>query len=212
MKKFRRPAMLDPQQADNLVGEDDIAISLGLAHDTAAALLHSNPGNVEEENFRQGVLRVLAQEGPDLVSELWDKAPADSLPGVLWRLYLLREWMRREPRQVEEFWECWSVPSDLLQQKLSALPHMLQPLEPTDIYGKIDDLLLGNISTDLADLLAEVVVFLQALALTRAQQASWIKDDKHALAFTITRRAAAIWKTAEEIHVARNLALQGRIV
>lgn len=212
MKKFRRPAMLDPQQADNLMGEEDIAISIGLAHDTASAILRNNPDSAEEETFRQGVLRVVAQEGPDLVSELWDKAPADSLPGVLWRLYLLREWMRREPAQVEEFWQCWTDRSNTLPAELQLQATNLSPLNPTEIYGKIDDLLLGHITQELNVLLAQVVDFLRALALTRAQQAAWIKDDKHALAFAVTRRAAAIWKTAKELEEALTLALQGRIV
>ncbi len=34
--------------------------------------------------------------GLDTLSELWRDAPADSLPGALWALYLLRTWTERQ--------------------------------------------------------------------------------------------------------------------
>lgn len=38
--------------------------------------------------------------GLPTLAELWAARPARSLPGALWRLYLLREWMSRQPEAV----------------------------------------------------------------------------------------------------------------
>ena len=35
--------------------------------------------------------------GLSTLAELWADRPARSLPGALWRLYALREWVRRDP-------------------------------------------------------------------------------------------------------------------
>lgn len=45
----------------------------------------------------------LADEiGLEAIAEIWSTAPAVSLPGVLWRLYALREWIVRNPRRSAE--------------------------------------------------------------------------------------------------------------
>lgn len=39
-----------------------------------------------------------------MIAELWSKAEPDSLPGVLWRLYLLRSWMRKQRDTIARLW------------------------------------------------------------------------------------------------------------
>lgn len=42
--------------------------------------------------------------GLEAIAEIWSTAPAVSLPGILWRLYALREWIVRTPRlSADEF-------------------------------------------------------------------------------------------------------------
>ena len=110
-RQFHRPARLDPEVAESIEGAADTASSSELAHRAAQALLggrslpddshgsyddgaSDDPG---EWITRPGVVAAVAAHGVDAVAELWADSPATTLPGALWRLFLVREWIRRDP-------------------------------------------------------------------------------------------------------------------
>ena len=100
-RQFHRPARLDPEVAEAIEGGEDPAVASELAHRTAQALVGGFPepdGAREiEPIIREGVVAVVAAHGVDAVAELWADSPATTLPGALWRLFLVREWLRRDP-------------------------------------------------------------------------------------------------------------------
>ena len=102
-RQFHRPARLDPEVAEAIEGGEDPAVASELAHRTAQALVGGfpepagAPGPESEPITRQGVVAVVAAHGVDAVAELWADSPATTLPGALWRLFLVREWLRRDP-------------------------------------------------------------------------------------------------------------------
>ena len=100
-RQFHRPARLDPKVAEAIEGGEDPAVASELAHRTAQALVDGFPepdGAREIEPItREGVVAVVAAHGVDAVAELWADSPATTLPGALWRLFLVREWLRRDP-------------------------------------------------------------------------------------------------------------------
>src|SRR3954463_14014511 len=91
-KRPRRPAMLDPAAADELPGGYDPAMRNDAAHTTAAALVHQGRANADPEVL-EGRVSLVETEGLDVFAALWSDSPADTLPGALWRLYVLREWV-----------------------------------------------------------------------------------------------------------------------
>ena len=98
----RRPASLDPKAADQIAGGADPAIRLEAAQRTARAVIgRGHEADVDSETVDR-LVRLVETEGLDVVASLWSDSPADSLPGALWRLYILREWIRRAPREVAE--------------------------------------------------------------------------------------------------------------
>ena len=78
----RRPAMLDAEQAENIPGAE-------VAHLVAQTLL-----GIEKDTDQnvQHLRELLESGGVDTVSELWSASPANTLPGTLWRLYLVYQW------------------------------------------------------------------------------------------------------------------------
>ena len=48
------------------------------------------------------VLHLADTEGLETLAEVWSGAPADTLAGCLWRLYVLRAWVHRSPSRVAE--------------------------------------------------------------------------------------------------------------
>ena len=74
-----------------------------MSHASAAALLdrvhHSADPRVVER-----VLTLVDREGVDMIAELWSRSEPDSLPGIMWRLYTLRSWMRRDRDLISRLW------------------------------------------------------------------------------------------------------------
>ena len=97
----RRPAMLDPRAADELPGDSDPALRSEIAHTTAGAIVHRARAS-EDPEVVERLVRLVEAEGLDELAALWADSPAGTLPGALWRLYVLREWVRRDPATVAE--------------------------------------------------------------------------------------------------------------
>ena len=91
--------MLDPRAADELPGDLDPALRGEVAHTTANAIVHGGRAS-EDPAVVDRLVRLVEAEGLDTVAGLWSDSPPHTLPGALWRLYALREWVRRDPRTV----------------------------------------------------------------------------------------------------------------
>ncbi|WP_331715815.1 hypothetical protein [Tessaracoccus coleopterorum] len=96
MSDFHRPVKRPGDIIELMAGSGDPAELSGLAHDTAAALLHRvrkapDPGVVER------VIAFADGEGIEDLAEMWAASRPDTLPGTLWRLYLLRHAVRESP-------------------------------------------------------------------------------------------------------------------
>src|SRR5687767_10441266 len=81
---------------DELPGGDDPALRAEIAHRTASLLVRG-ARSMEDEEVTARIVRLADDHGLDTVADLWASAPPDSLPGALWRLYLLRSWVRADP-------------------------------------------------------------------------------------------------------------------
>lgn len=80
-RSFHRPVWRPSSVLDEMAGSGDPAELGTVAHDTAAALVQ------RDERLRAFV----ASDGVDELAELWAETPAVSLPGALWRVYLVRQ-------------------------------------------------------------------------------------------------------------------------
>ena len=77
-------ASLDPAQVTEV------------AHETAAVIVRTGRAARDPELTRR-LVALVDDLGLSTLAELWADRPARSLPGALWRLYALREWVRRDP-------------------------------------------------------------------------------------------------------------------
>ena len=209
-RQFHRPARLDPEVAEAIEGGEDPAVASELAHRTAQALVGGFPepdGAREIEPItREGVVAVVAAHGVDAVAELWADSPATTLPGALWRLFLVREWIRRDPALVERRYATvvdLTGPDDdgALASRLDAALAQGRPaIAPEELRQRLDSALAGALEGSvpaLAPLLATTSSFLGALAAGSAPQ--WIDDDADPLADRVTRRDSALLATADEL-------------
>src|SRR6218665_890033 len=105
---FSRPANLPPRGFEAFASTSDPALVNRMAHDTAAALLarvraHPDAAPVERlgaDAEGAGVERLVShadEHGIDVIAELWSHASPHSLPGALWRVYLMRSLITNDP-------------------------------------------------------------------------------------------------------------------
>ncbi len=199
----RRPAMLDAEQAENIPGAEDGAISSEVAHLVAQTLL-----GIEKESDKnvQRLRQLLESGGVDTVSELWSNSPAGTLPGTLWRLYLVYQWYLRDPNLVNErFWQGLAA---LDIGAVFSVEHCEKSVAA--LMEKLAELWKAQVSiAQLAPLLDRVSDFLQVLA--SGVSAEWIKDARDELADPVTLRPEALLQTASDLKLSARAAQANRL-
>ena len=197
-KAPRRPAMLDAEQAENIPGAEDAASSSEVAHLVAQTLL-----GIEKESDEnvQRLRQLLESGGIDTVSELWSTSPASTLPGTLWRLYLVYQWYLRNPQLVNERFQQGLAALDI--GDIFSREHSDKSV--ANLMDKLAALWQAQTSiAELAPLLDCVSDFLQVLA--SGVSAEWIKDSRDELADAVTLRPQALLQTADDLKLSARAA------
>lgn len=205
-RRPRRPAMLDPVAADALPGDLDPALRSEIAHTTAQALVHQGRATEDADVVRR-LVALVETEGLDVVAALWSDSPAETLPGALWRLYVLREWVRRDPATVSERYRL-GVGAAPVHEVVAGVADSARP---EDVRRVADAVLSGVYTGDLAVALERAASFCQVLAAGAAFDADHLDVVDPEGADRMTRGAASLVRTAEELVAAAALWRAGRL-
>lgn len=195
----RRPAQLADEQIEYLSGEPDPAYSAELAHASASSLIPVEGVFAVDEDVRERVLALIESEGIDVVAESWVRSPADSLPGILWRGYLVREWIRREPADVRERFAA-------ARQANAGEPGDVPT--PDAILASWDHVFDGKSELNFSRVLAETASLTEFLSTV---EPVWIRDESHPLATKVTLRADALAETSRELKAGAVGFTQGKL-
>lgn len=155
-----RPGQLDPAVADGLAGGADPAAINEMSHLSAAALLDRVRHSEDPEVVRR-VLTLVETHGVDEIAELWSNAEPDSLPGVMWRLYMLRSWMRGHRDAIARLWRV----GEPVATAASAIAGVDQAPDEDDIARLADSILSGAFTGDFAVALERAAAFTDVVAL-----------------------------------------------
>lgn len=99
MRGFHRPVKRSGDALEALGDFGGDPAELGaLAHGTASSLLH-RIREAPDPTIVDAVIEYADRHGIDDVAELWADSTEDSLPGALWRLYLLRHTVTSAPQE-----------------------------------------------------------------------------------------------------------------
>ncbi|WP_291756060.1 hypothetical protein [Cellulomonas sp. 73-92] len=201
----RRPVLVD-STADWHPGGVDPALRAQVAHATAAALVSGGRASADPAVLAR-LLALVETEGLDVVAAMWADSPPESLPGALWRLYVLREWVRRDPATV----------ADRYRQGVDAAPvegavaGVAVPPGPADVRAVVDAVLSGVYTGDLATALERAAAFCRVLATGAAFDADHLDLVDPRGAERQTRGASSLLRTADELARAGELWRQGRL-
>ncbi len=146
-----------------LVGGTDPAL-VSEAADRAAALLVRGARESDDAAVADRLLHLADTEGIETIAEVWSGAPADSLAGCLWRLYLLRSWVYAEPVAVSREFEAGRRGAQVAR----VVAGVADPPGPEQLKAMVDQVLRGIVVGDFADVLLRAAAFARVVATGRA--------------------------------------------
>jgi len=190
--------MLDPRSTDQLPGDHDPTTRADVAHTTARALVRRGRASTDPQ-VHDRLVRLVESEGLETVAELWSDSPPGTLPGALWRLYLLREWVRQDASAVAERYRLGTARAEVHD----VVAGVAGPPGPDEVRAVADAVLSGVYTGDLAVALERAGAFCRVLATGTAVDADLIDDQE--LAGRVTRGASGLVRTAEDLERAAGL-------
>lgn len=198
--RFRRPALLGKAALETFGGAPDPAALAEAAHATAGLLVES--GRATEDPVARARLVALVDEvGLDTVADLWAGRPARSLPGTLWRLYVLREWVRRDAVGASHDFATGRAAAPVAHVVAGAA----EPPTPEALQVLLDAVLHGVFAGDLAVALERAGAFCRVVVAGRVHRADEVEDDDPTGADALTRSSSALLRTAEDLEAAAAL-------
>lgn len=159
-RDFHKPIKRPAEVFDRLFAADDPAEVSRVAHSTAHALI----ARVRAEPDEAVVERLIAftgEYGIDDVAELWSRAPARSLPGALWRLYLLQLMIHEDAATSALIYERGRHALDSVDPVVAGAP---EPAGPDELVELINTILRGLFQGDFAVALERAAAFCRVQA------------------------------------------------
>jgi hypothetical protein len=193
--RFHKPTLFPGGMFEAFLGGDDPAQISRVAHETAQALL----ARVREDPDPAIVDRLVAytdEHGIDAIAELWSRSTAKSLPGALWRIYLLRLLIRQDSAGTALFYQRGTEVIVSIDPVVAGAPTPAGPGEVTELADRI---LRGVFEGDFAVALDRAAAFCRVTAAGCLS----VADDRDPLdperASELTTRALRFTRTAEEL-------------
>lgn len=196
--------MLSEERAERIVGDVDPATRSDVAHMTAAAILSGGRAGAEDRELLDRLITLIDTEGVDIVAGMWADSPATTLPGILWRLYLLREWTKQDPELMSVHFRLGATHAEV-HEAIAGLAYLP---DPTEVRKGADAVLSGAFKGDFAVTLERASALCRVLATGAAIDA----DAHHGLrASKLTQQASVLSNRAEEFTHAASMYRQGRL-
>ena len=159
----RRPAFFSEAALEAHGPAYDPVEAIHAAHETASALVHAGRAAADPD-LTTRLVAIVDDIGLSTLAELWSGRPARSLPGALWRLYVLREWVRRSPEEASREYAAgmrFTAPNH-------AVAGVAEPPGPVEMGRVIDEILRGVFDGDLGVALERAAAFCRVIAAGRA--------------------------------------------
>lgn len=162
-----RPVVRDPAALEALGESHDPVAALHAAHETAAVLVRTGRA-ADNPAVTDRLIDLVSEIGLSTLAELWAKRPALSLPGALWQLYSLREWMVARPEEAARDYAAgirFTEPNHVVAG--------VDPTGPDEVRRAADAILRGMFTGDFAVALERAAAFCHVVSSGRAD----IADD-----------------------------------
>jgi len=199
---FHKPTQYSGDKFDEYEGGEDPAQILRVAHDTAHALV-DRARETDDPAVIDRLVAYTDANGIDALAELWARSSPRSLPGALWRIYLIRVLIRQDPAGIALLFQRGTEVLGTIDPVVAGAP---SPAGPQEVLEVADQILRGVFTGDLGIALDRAAAFCRV----EAAGAASIADDQDPAsperASELTTRAARLAQTAEEFTACARLA------
>jgi hypothetical protein len=181
-------------------GSPDPARLAEAAHATAYLLVESGRAT-DDAQARARLVRLVDDVGLDTVAEMWAQRPARSLPGALWRLYALREWVRTDIGEAAADFRAGRTSAPVQDVIAGAA----DPPTPDALRVLLDEVLHGVFAGDLDVALERASAFCGVVVAGRVRRADDLEQGDPLAAAALTRSSASLRDTADDLQAAAKL-------
>jgi hypothetical protein len=200
-REFHKPVRRPAELFDRRFASEDPAELSRVAHSTAAALL----SRVREDPQADVVDRLVAftdQHGIDDIADLWSRSPAKSLPGALWRLYLLQLMIHDDPQTAALMYERGRVEIASVDPVVAGAP---SSAGPDELVAVVDTILRGVFEGDFAVALERAAAFCRVQASGAVHLADDSEPTEPERATSLTTRALRLATYATDLSACASL-------
>lgn len=193
--EFHRPTLFGGDRFEKFLGGEDPAHLNRVAHDTAQALLSRvrhdpDPGVVDR------LVTFTDVNGIDAIAELWAHSGATTLPGALWRIYLIRLLIRQDAESISYLYQRGVEVATTIDPVVAGATVPTGPREVTELADRI---LRGLFEGDFAVALERAAAFCRVASIGCTTLADTFDATEPERASELTTRALRFSKIASEL-------------
>lgn len=206
--------------ADSIAAGPDPALLEEVAHLSANVVVLRGRATVDPEVLKR-LVTLVEIEGIDAVAELWASSPSNTLPGALWRMYLLREWVRTAPEVFALHYRLGSGSAEVAH----VVAGVTSPPNPQDVSALADQVLSGLFDGELDVALERAAAFCRVVAVGATHDADSVDNSGRGEPVTVelessnTARiarklvagASSLTSTADDLEDAARLWRRGKL-
>lgn len=159
-RAFHRPTLRPAEVLESTAGGIDPVEAAETAHRTAELVVNRGRDRRTDPEVTGRLVRLVEELGLSTVAEMWADRPARTLPGALWRLYLLHEWVRRQPDEVGRQFSAGAAHAEVYR----AIAGVAEPPRPEALRRLTEEILTGVFTGDLAVALERASAFCHVMA------------------------------------------------
>ena len=201
-RRHHRPSLPGAMHFEGIRGGVDPA-TLSEAADRAATALVRGARASDDDALVDRVVHLADSEGLETLASLWSGAPADSLAGSLWRLYLLREWVHADPLTAAEEFDRGRHHVPVAE----VVSGVADPPGPDEVQALVDAVLRGVVRGEYADTLFRAAAFARVAAAGRARCEEHVAGTSYASDLAASR----LLTLADQLEHAARLELDGAL-
>ncbi len=193
--EFHKPTLFSGSRFEMFEGGADPAQISRVAHETAQALLT----RVRAQPDPHVVERLVAytdEHGIDAIAELWAHSDPRSLPGALWRIYLLRTLIRQDAMGVSLLYQRGVETAENIDHVVAGAP---LPTGPEEVTALADQILRGLFEGDFAVALDRAAAFCRLSSVGATSLADDVETTNADRASALTTRALRLAETAADL-------------
>lgn len=194
-RDFHKPVRRPAEQLDRLFAGEDPAEVSRVAHKTATALLsrvRADPTDAVVERL----VTFTDEHGLDAMAELWSRAPGRTLPGALWRLYLLQLMIHDDAPTAALLYERGRTVLASADEVVAGAP---TPAGPDELVALIATILRGVFTGDFAVALERAAAFARVVGTGATDLADDYDQTEPARASALTTRALRLSTFAADL-------------